>query len=247
MTESHSIMLNKTGIVSESLWYFLGGALALYAAVHYGIPSLYEQYGVRPLVGWWLASGVIVFALFLAALLSARRESGAKSVKQILVALNIRSLSRVDMYWALGGLTAVIALTWIVVATSDRFLSVNLLSQDSYASFLHMEKLKPEEYWLFLAWLPYFFFNIVGEEFLWRGYLLPRQASVLGRYAWLLNGFLWAVFHIGIGWRIAILLLPIEFVVPYVVQRRKNTWLGIIIHGVYNGSGFVMVALGVVA
>lgn len=83
-----------------------------------------------------------------------------------------------------------------------------------------MEKLKPNEYWLFLAWLPYFFFNIVREELMWRGYLLPRQATALGRYAWVLNGLLWTIFHVGIGWRIAIVLLPIEFIVPYVVQKR---------------------------
>jgi membrane protease YdiL (CAAX protease family) len=133
----------------------------------------------------------------------------------------------------------------MVVTTFSTIFSINLLSQDSYASFLRMEKLKPNEYWLFLAWLPYFFFNIVGEELLWRGYLLPRQAIALGRYAWILNGLLWAIFHVAIGWRIAIVLLPIEFIVPFVVQRRQNTWLGIIIHGLYNGSGFVMVALGI--
>jgi membrane protease YdiL (CAAX protease family) len=81
---------------------------------------------------------------------------------------------------------------------------------------------------------------------MWRGYLLPRQSATLGRYAWIFNGVLWAIFHVGIGWRIAIVLLPIEFIVPYVVQKRQNTWLGVIIHGLYNGSGFVMVALGVV-
>jgi membrane protease YdiL (CAAX protease family) len=110
-----------------------------------------------------------------------------------------------------------------------------------------MEKLKPDEYWIFLAWLPYFFFNIAGEEFMWRGYLLPRQVSALGKYAWIFNGLLWAIFHLGIGWRIAIVLLPIEFIVPYVVQKKQNTWLGIIIHGLYNGSGFIMVALGLVS
>jgi len=43
------------------------------------------------------------------------------------------------------------------------------------------------------------------------------------------------------------MLLPIELIVPYIVQKRQNTWLGIIIHGLFNGSGFVMVALGVVS
>lgn len=240
-------MHQKSHIISESLWYFLGGALALFAAVHYGIPLLLKQYGVRPLIGWWLTSGAIFAVFFVAALLAARAQFGATSLAQVLLALNIRRLSRADTLWAAGGLGVVVALTAIVVTACDRLFSINLLSQDSYTSFLRMEKLKPEEFWLFLAWMPYFFFNIVGEELLWRGYLLPRQAGTLGRYAWAFNGFLWAVFHVGIGWRLAILLLPIEFVVPYVVQRRMNTWLGILIHGLYNGSGFVMVALGVVS
>ncbi len=240
-------MNDKSTIISESLLYFLGGALALYIAVQYGIPQLHEQCGVRPLIGWWLASGVIVVGLFIAALLAARKKANAKSLQQILSVLNIRSMNRIDTLWAGGGLIAVGVLTAVVVTAFDRLFSINLFSQDSYASFLRMEKLKPDEYWLLLAWVPYFFFNIVGEELLWRGYLLPRQAAALGRQAWILNGFLWAIFHVGIGWRIAVLLLPIEFVVPYVAQKRGNTWHGIIIHGLYNGSGFVMVALGIVS
>ncbi len=237
--------MNRTAIIIESLWYFLGGAIALFIAVQYGIPFLYQSYGVAPLIGWWLASGIIVFALFVGAILAARHRTQAKSFHETLSALNIRSISKTDALWAFGGLIAVVVLTGIVVTLFDNLFSLNLLSQDSYSSFLRMEKLKPNEYWLFLAWLPYFFFNIVGEELMWRGYLLPRQSATLGRYAWVFNGILWAIFHVGIGWRIAIVLLPIEFVVPYVVQKRQNTWLGIIIHGLYNGSGFVMVALGV--
>jgi len=237
--------MNRTSVIIESLWYFLGGAIVLFLAVQYAIPHLHQQYGVLPLIGWWLASGVIVSALFVGAILAARYRSQANSLRDILLALNIRSLTKTDILWAFGGLLGVVLVTAIVVTAFDRLFSMNLLSQDSYASFLRMEKLKPNEYWLFLAWLPYFFFNIVGEELMWRGYLLPRQAAALGQYAWIFNGLLWAIFHVGIGWRIAIVLLPIELIVPYVVQKRQNTWLGIIIHGLYNGSGFVMVALGV--
>jgi len=236
--------MNRASVIIESLWYFVGGAIVLFVAVQYGIPFLHEACGVAPLIGWWLASGIIVFVLFVGAILAARYRTKANSLRGVLFALNIRSMSKTDTLWALGSLLGVVALTGIVVFIA-RLFSMDLLSQDVYASFLRMDKLKPGEYWLFLAWLPYFFFNIVGEEFMWRGYLLPRQSATLGRYAWILNGFLWAIFHIAIGWRIAILLLPIEFIVPYVVQKRQNTWVGIIIHGLYNGSGFVMVALGV--
>ncbi len=238
--------MNRASVIIESLWYFLGGAIALFVAVQYGIPFLHEAYGVAPLIGWWLTSGLIVLVLFVGAILAARYRTRANSLPGVLLALNMRSMSKIDLLWALGGLLGVVALTGVVVGVSAKLFSVHLLSPDLYASFLRMEKLEPSEYWLLGAWLPYFFFNIVGEELMWRGYLLPRQRATLGRHAWILNGFLWAIFHVGIGWRIAILLLPIEFTVPYVVQKRQNTWLGIIIHGLYNGSGFVMVALGVV-
>jgi membrane protease YdiL (CAAX protease family) len=165
--------MNRTSIIIESLWYFFGGAIVLFVAVQYGIPRLNQNYGVAPLIGWWLTSGIMVFALFVGAFLAARHRANAKSLREILFALNIRSLDKTDTQWAFGGLLGVVVLTGIVVAVFDKLFSLNLLSQDSYASFLRMEKLKPEEYWLFLAWLPYFFFNIVGEELMWRGYLLP--------------------------------------------------------------------------
>jgi membrane protease YdiL (CAAX protease family) len=237
-------MNSKVSSLKESLLYFLGGALVLYVAVHFGIPHLQNEYGIPSLIGWWLTSGIIVFGLFLSAIFAARLRTKAKSLRQILSTLNVRPMNKIDLFWVVGGLLGVVIFTGIMISVFNKIFSINLLSQDSYASFLRMEKLKPDEYWLFLAWMPYFFFNIVGEELLWRGYLLPRQIDSLGHYAWILNGFLWAIFHVGIGWRIAIILLPIEFIVPFIVQKRKNTWLGIIIHGFYNGCGFIMVALG---
>ncbi|SEL85374.1 CAAX protease self-immunity [Alkalibacterium putridalgicola] len=42
----------------------------------------------------------------------------------------------------------------------------------------------------------FLFFNILGEEFWWRGYILPRQEIVHGQYTWILHGLLWTLFHI---------------------------------------------------
>jgi membrane protease YdiL (CAAX protease family) len=240
-------MENKVAIIGESLAYFLGAGLAMYLGVQYGIPFLQREFHIAPVLGWFITSGVLVFFLFVAAINAARRRTSGRSLRETFAALNLRSLNKLDLAWALGGLLGVVVLTSVVVSLFDRLLSIDLLSKEAYGSFLQMDKLGPTEYWIFLVWLPYFFFNIAGEELLWRGYLLPRQVSALGAGAWVFNGLLWTVFHLAIGWRIAVVLLPIEFIVPYVVQIRQNTWLGIIIHGVYNGSGFILVALGIVA
>ena len=239
-------MSRRQLLLLESFAYFLGGALATWLAVVVGIPLLARKWGIPPAVGWFLTSGILVAVFFFVAIAAARRTTASGSFAETTEALRLRPLNRADLAWALGGLVGVVLLTGGVVTAFSGLFAINLLSKESYATFLQMEALQPGQFWLLLAWLPYFFFNIAGEELLWRGYLLPRQAEAVGSRAWVLNGVLWAVFHAAIGWRIAVILIPIEFIVPYVVQKRQNTWLGVIIHGLYNGSGFILVAFGIV-
>jgi membrane protease YdiL (CAAX protease family) len=74
------------------------------------------------------------------------------------------------------------------------------------------------------------FFNIVGEELWWRGVILPRQELAQGRWAWLLHGGLWLLFHMPIyPWRM-VDLLPYCLIISFIAQRRRNTWPGLIIH-----------------
>jgi membrane protease YdiL (CAAX protease family) len=99
--------------------------------------------------------------------------------------------------------------------------------------------------WVFAAWIPLFVTNILGEELCWRGYVLPRQEVALGRAACLANGIPWCLFHWSFGWPILVMLLPITLLLPWIVQRRRNTWVGIIIHAIFNAAGFVFVTSGV--
>jgi membrane protease YdiL (CAAX protease family) len=74
------------------------------------------------------------------------------------------------------------------------------------------------------------FFNIFGEELWWRGYILPRQEVVHKRWTWAVNGFLWLLWHVTFyPWQL-FALLPICLILPYIAQRRQNTWVAIVIH-----------------
>ncbi len=109
-----------------------------------------------------------------------------------------------------------------------------------FNSFVGKEKL------LLLVWVIMFFFNMYGEEILWRGYIMPRQELKQGKYAWLINGSLWILFHTCFGIDLIIILLPIMFILPYAVYKTKNTNVGILIHAILNGPMFVLVSLGVI-
>jgi membrane protease YdiL (CAAX protease family) len=74
--------------------------------------------------------------------------------------------------------------------------------------------------------------NVGGEEFWWRGYLLPRQKLSHGAAAWLVHGSLWALFHLFFQWTLQDLthMLPTCCALAFVAQHRKNTRTGIIAH-----------------
>jgi membrane protease YdiL (CAAX protease family) len=89
-------------------------------------------------------------------------------------------------------------------------------------------------WWLVGFWLGWLVVNIGGEELLWRGYALPLQEKYFGRYAWLVNGICWnLLFHFFMRWSF-ITLMPSNLLIPYLVQRYQNTWIGVILHGVGN-------------
>lgn len=87
-------------------------------------------------------------------------------------------------------------------------------------------------------------FNILGEELLWRGVILPRQEIAFGRYTWVLHGTLWTVFHLFKWWDL-FGLLPVCLSLAYVAQRTKSIWPGTIAHFLFNGMGFVYFVLAV--
>jgi membrane protease YdiL (CAAX protease family) len=76
-----------------------------------------------------------------------------------------------------------------------------------------------------------FLLNIVGEELLFRGVLLPRMRRAFGRRDWLANAALFTLYHLHEPW-----LMPGTFVCDtlayvYPSRRYQSTWIGIFVHG----------------
>nr|WP_264475105.1 CPBP family intramembrane glutamic endopeptidase [Salinirubrum litoreum] len=101
-------------------------------------------------------------------------------------------------------------------------------------------------WWVVAVWTVAFVINVGGEELLWRGYLLPRQEAVFGRWAWLVNGLLWVVAVHAFMWWTLVGLLPTGLVTPYLVQRYESTWAGIVVHGLGNALWLGLLVVGVV-
>jgi len=89
------------------------------------------------------------------------------------------------------------------------------------------------------------FNSILGEEFLFRGALLPKMEGVFGRWSWLANGMLHGFWHLHQPWGIAGSVVSGAFLYAFPSWRFRSTWLGIIVHSAQNAY-FAFLILGVV-
>lgn len=224
-----------------TLALFGGAAIVLWLATRLGVPAASRTLGVEPVVGWLVVSSLAVFTpLLLTALLLLRQEGRLAEPHVWRERLRFRRMTRRDWAWGVGGLVAVGAASTLAQAALERGFGAG----DLHPPFMTLEPLGPGRYWILAAWLPAWLLNVLGEEILWRGVVLPRQEAALGSSAWLANGCGWLLFHLAFGWQLLLVLLPILFVLPFVAQRRQNTWTAVLIHAGLNGPGFLAVAFG---
>lgn len=88
-------------------------------------------------------------------------------------------------------------------------------------------------------------FNILGEEFLLRGVLLPKMEGVFGRWSWVANGLLFAFYHVHQPWTIAGNVVSGALLLAFPSWRFRSTWMGVIVHSVENVF-FAILILGII-
>lgn len=217
------------------------GALLLFLTTRIAVPAFVSATGAETVVIWFLAASIVLFVpLLLIAALLLHRERREGRLGSLGARLWLRPMNGGDWLWAVGGLAAVAVLTGGVGAALQALQD----GKNFHPSFMAFEPLGPGRYWILGAWLPFFVLNIVGEEFVWRGVALPRQEVAFGRRAWLVNGILWLLFHAAFPWQVLLTLVPITLLLPYVVQRRRSTWTGFVIHAGFGAMGFLALAFG---
>lgn len=236
-------MKNSPLQLLSSAIIFVFAALLLWVMTHLCIPFLTDFTKWEPIIFWFICGGLGVFTpLIITGILMLRRE-GCEFTKEYFVErLRFKPMTRRDWSYSLVALLIVGILTSGIMVAMQTFV----LDFNHTSSFMTLEPLSSGRYWLLLAWLPYWVLNIAGEEFFWRGVLLPRQELAFGRYTYLLHGTGWAIFHLAFGWQLVVMLLPLLYIESYVVQKTKNSWNGVLLHGVINGPSFIAISFGII-
>jgi membrane protease YdiL (CAAX protease family) len=201
------------------------------------------------MIAWFINGGIVFIILFSTAIILLKREQKILSFNVLRESLNLKPLTGRDLVWTLTGILTISTFSMLIMKGLTKLsdLYPAIISSSFSPPFLEFPVLDKSQYWIYLVWVPFFFFNIFGEELLWRGFILPRQKVKSETAKWTLNSFGWLLFHLAFGWKLMILLLPILIINPFIVQKTKNTWTGILIHGLINGSGFLLITLGVIS
>jgi membrane protease YdiL (CAAX protease family) len=101
--------------------------------------------------------------------------------------------------------------------------------------------------WWFLALFVVFavFNTILGEEFLFRGVLLPKMEGVFGRWSWVANGVLFGLYHLHQPWGMLTFVVGGALFYALPAWRLRSTWMSIIVHSAQSVY-FAFLILGLV-
>jgi membrane protease YdiL (CAAX protease family) len=87
-------------------------------------------------------------------------------------------------------------------------------------------------WWLLPLFLISAFLNyFLGEEFLFRGILLPKMNGVFGKWDWEANAVLFGLYHLHKPWFIPSIIAE-SLVLTWPAKRFKCNWFSVVIHGV---------------
>ena len=87
------------------------------------------------------------------------------------------------------------------------------------------------QWWLLgIAVASTLFNHFLGEEFLFRGVLLPRMQGAFGKYDWLANAVLFGLYHMHKPWGIPTnIVQSLAQTLP--AKRFRSNWMAIAVHG----------------
>lgn len=111
-------------------------------------------------------------------------------------------------------------------------LPIKEISRYSSDQFLASAKIRTSligAWWFPVFWLYLGIVNM-AEELIFRGILLPKMEKCFGKFDWVVNGALFAFYHLEKPWVFPGFLLFDTLLFAYPAKRLRSTWVPIVVH-----------------
>jgi membrane protease YdiL (CAAX protease family) len=230
-------------------------AAILYLAHYVLVPAFIERTGQPYLVGYLVAWVSTMFLLFVAAVAAYRLEGNPLRLSQFAQRYRLARMNRQNWAWTLAVFVFLIASYLGLGFTAGWLAKLRPFAPHpvfppefgpqasagrAAGTFMGMSITGLS--WVAAVYLVGWLLNVLGEEFWFRGYVLPRQEAAFGRLAWVANGLMFTLNHVWQPWNL-LLILPGALFAAFVVHKRRNTWILVICHGLANAILLVVVFL----
>lgn len=242
-----------------ALLYF-GVPAAVVVFIVYVVMPLLAERGVPIFFNYLLVYATVpMLVLIAASVIGYRREGNVISWPGIMNRFRLNKMNGKAWLWTIGLTLFMILSVGLLSFTTRWLVSLDLIALPDYWP----AELRPAEpgslanasvptdfmgqplagnWWILLLLLVSLMIATFGEEFWWRGYILPRQELAHGDRTWLIHGLMWTAFHLFVPWNL-LAILPGSLALSFVAQRLKNTWPAVIAHGLANGLLVVIVVV----
>ena len=233
------------GLIYSILLFLIPG-IVFYLNINFLVPYLAKISDWNPYVVWVMTGTLFLFfPLFLLTFILLKKDGFNLDWLTIKERLMLKKITVNDLLWIIIGMIICTIISGLLIGIW-KLLSPSFDINDlKEMSPIKVNPLIGKERFVLLLLPVFYFFNYVGEEFMWRGYILPRQVLAIGKYAWPLNMILHVIFHMAFGLQAMLFFIPFMLFLPYIVYKRKNTYLSIIIHFLLGAPTQLFIALGI--
>lgn len=184
----------------------------------------------RALIGMMLIGLVWQFVLVMVLV---RREQGSLRFAVVRDALWLHRPTSPKTGRRGGRVWLVIPVFLLVVFAQELIPGIPIPDEYNAITFFESDEAKEllsgNWIWLAIITAQVLFNTVLGEELLFRGYLLPRMAGAFGRRDWLVNGVIFGAYHLHRPWVIPFGILD-AFAYAYPAKRYRSALLGMAVH-----------------
>jgi membrane protease YdiL (CAAX protease family) len=240
-----------------SLLFFGVPALVFFIGFHVVMPALITV-GLTPFYAYFVGFSIPLTLMVIASLVAYRREGNLLEWNALKMRFRLHRMNTPMWLLTLGAFIVISILYGLSMQITVVLLNTGKVPMpgslpawlDTRGGMPSMSAMDQAFGGLSGNWLALFSFfvflslNVIGEEFWWRGYILPRQELAFGNWTWIVHGCLWALFHAFKWWDI-LGILPLALILPFLVWKRKNNTIGIVLHFLINGMGLIAILVGV--
>lgn len=215
-------------------------------------PGVAEITNLNPLITYWIAVIIGLVWQFVLSLIILKRDGYELNWLTIVTRMGYRRPANPKTgkpsYWLLLWtipfilLSAAIQSGILGIPNIDDLITPLIKSLPKY----DLSSLATPEYkgawWILGLFITTSIFNyFFGEEFMYRGILLPKMKGVFGKWDWFFNGILFGFYHLHKPQIILSTALYFGFVFALPSRLFQSNWMAFIIHGMEGLLGLVVI------